>query len=46
MAPDIFNKIPDQIKNLPLQEFKKRFTELLVNKCYYSVQAFLNDNVL
>ncbi|KAJ8715498.1 hypothetical protein PYW07_009980 [Mythimna separata] len=46
MAPLVYNKIPDRIKNLPLQKFKKCLTELLVNKCYYSVQEFLNDNNL
>lgn len=45
MAPIIYNKIPNQIKNLPLQKFKKCFTELLVDKCYYSVQDFLDDNL-
>lgn len=45
MAPVVFNKIPDHMKTLPLMKFKKCFTELLVDKCYYSVQDFLNDTL-
>lgn len=37
-----FNKISIQIKNLPLQKFKKRVTELLVEKYYIIILSLLS----
>lgn len=44
MAPKIYNKIPDSIKQLPLHNFKKIMYSLLIEKCYYTVEDFLNDS--
>lgn len=46
MGPIIYNKIPDSIKKYPIAMFKKKLTALLVEKCYYSVNDFLNDSNL
>lgn len=42
-APRIYNKIPDQIKKLPVHKFKKTLQKILIDKCYYTVNEFLND---
>lgn len=43
MAIKIFNKIPDKIKNLPINKFKKELTIWLLDKCFYSVnELFCN----
>lgn len=46
IAPKIYNKIPDNIKHMPLVKFKKALTLLLTDKCYYKIEDFLNDNNL
>lgn len=46
MGPIIFNKIPDKIKTQTTRVFKKKMTDLLINKCYYTVCEFLNDKCL
>lgn len=43
MAPLVYNKLPNNVKEQPLTKFKKHVTELLLHKCYYSVQEFLDD---
>jgi FtsZ-interacting cell division protein YlmF len=43
MAPKIYNKIPSAIKKLQLGHFKNKLKLLLINKCYYNIQQFLND---
>ena len=45
MAPVIFNKLPNCIKDKPLIKFKKLLSSLLTEKCYYSVTDFLNDEL-
>jgi hypothetical protein len=44
MAPRIFNKIPDKIISLDIRNFKKQLTLFLIDKCYYSINYFFNDN--
>lgn len=44
MASKIYNKVPDSIRTLPLSKFKKALSSLLIEKCYYTVPDFLNDN--
>lgn len=46
VAPQIYNKIPDEIKCMPLQKFKKTLNGLLLEKCYYTLDEFLNDESL
>lgn len=43
MGPDIFNKIPPEIRDAPFQKFKKKLILLLLEKCYYSIDDFLAD---
>lgn len=43
MGPAIYNKIPDEIKELNSYKFKKKLTSILLEKCYYSITDFLND---
>lgn len=43
MAPRIYNKIPLGIRLLDIVPFKTKLTKLLIQKCYYSIQEFLND---
>lgn len=45
MAIKIFNKLPKDIKDLPLNFFRKKLCQLLLNKCYYGVNEYLNDNL-
>lgn len=45
MAPRIYNKIPKDIIQLDLKIFKRKMTELLITKCYYSVTQYLNEAV-
>lgn len=45
MAPIIFNKLPNCIKDKPLIKFKKLLSSLLTEKCYYSVSDFINDEL-
>lgn len=46
VAPKIFNKIPDAIKCMPLKKFKKCLHKLLVEKCYYALDDYFNDNTI
>ena len=43
MSIKIFNKLPDDIKTLPLETFKKKLKSVLIKKCYYEVSNFWND---
>lgn len=43
MAPIIFNKIPNIIKDLDIVQFRKKLFKLLIDKCYYSVLEFMSD---
>lgn len=43
MAPKIYNKLPNSIKDMTLLTFKRTLFKLLVTKCYYDVQDFIND---
>lgn len=45
MAPKIYNKIPDVYKNLNTNLFRKKLKMLLIDKCYYNIDEFLNDNL-
>lgn len=45
IAPQVFNKLPKQMKKLNLNGFKKELKELLCKKCYYNLNDFLNDNL-
>lgn len=45
MAPIIFNKLPNSIKDQPFRKFKQLLSSLLLKKCYYSVTDFLNDEL-
>lgn len=44
IAPKIYNKIPENIKKMPLVKFKKTLASLLIDKCYYKIEDFLNDS--
>lgn len=46
MAVRIYNKIPDGIKQLPIHKFKNNMKKMLINKCYYNINEYLNDNSL
>lgn len=43
MAVRIFNKLPDEIKQLPLPIFKNRLRNYLIDKGYYSVKEYLDE---
>lgn len=43
MAPLVYNKLPNNVKELLLTKFRKHVTELLLRNYYYSVQKFLDD---
>lgn len=44
MGPNIYNKLPTELKTLNIMLFKKRLKNILVNKCYYNVKDYLNDS--
>ena len=44
MAPKIYNKIPNDIKNCNIKVFKNKLKMILANKCYYSIDQFLNED--
>ena len=44
MSTTIYNCIPNHIKGLEKYEFKRQLTDMLIDKCYYSVKDFLNDS--
>lgn len=46
MAPIVYNKIPSSYKVLNDNRFNKCFKKLLLEKCYYTINEFLNDNFL
>lgn len=43
MAPAVYNKIPNSIKSLNCNLFKKKMQQLLVERCYYHLSEFLTD---
>lgn len=43
IAPRIYNKVPNAIKQLPVLKFKKTLKNVLIQKCYYTIDDFLND---
>lgn len=43
MAPKIYNKIPEKYKSLNKNLFRANLKSFLVEKCYYTIQDFLND---
>jgi hypothetical protein len=44
MCIKIFNRLPDELKKLPITTFKKKLFSFLVEKCYYSLNDFLCNN--
>lgn len=45
MAVKLFNKLPPQIKELPVKNFKGKIKSFLVKQAFYSVQEYLNFNI-
>ena len=43
MAPLLYNKLPNAIKELNITMFKSKLKKMLIHKCYYTVTEFLND---
>lgn len=39
---NLYNKLPDDIKSLGLENFKRTLRNLLIENCFYSVDDFLN----
>lgn len=46
MGPMIYNKVPHSFKDNSTNIFKSKLTKLLLAKCYYAVNDFLNDTTL
>lgn len=46
MAPKIYNKIPNNFKDLHNPQFKSKLSLLLHDKCYYSIDEFMSDKLL
>lgn len=46
MAINLYNKLPEILKNLCVYQFKSKLFKLLLTKCYYSVTEFLDDKSL
>lgn len=45
-APIIYNNIPNYVKKLNTDQFKKTLKKILTEKAYYNVNEFLNDKSL
>lgn len=39
----IFNKLPNEIKTLPVKKLKLQLKNILINKAYYVIEEYLND---
>lgn len=46
LAPKIYNKLPDGIKDMPIVKFKTALQKFLTEKCYYRLDEFLNEKYL
>lgn len=44
MAPFIYNKIPLSLRELPTSLFQRKLRTILLNKSYYKINEFMNDN--
>lgn len=44
MAAKIYNKLKDNLKQLNNHNFKKKVKEILIDKAYYTVQEYLEDD--
>src|SRR5699024_11165629 len=44
-GPRFYNKLPAHIRSLNLQLFKSRVKLFLTEKCYYTIQEYLNDDL-
>ena len=44
MAPIIYNKLPNDLKELNLELFKKKIKNFLASKAYYDVKEFLMES--
>lgn len=42
----LYNQLPNSLKSLPKAKFRNEIKKLLLAKCYYTVDEFLNDNNL
>ena len=40
----IFNHLSNDIKNLPLTTFKRKLRSYLIEKCFYNLDEFFNNN--
>lgn len=43
MGPIIYNKLPKSYQKLDINEFKRKFKKILIDKCYYNIDEFLKD---
>lgn len=43
MGPVIYNKVPQEIRELNTNLFKKKLKDLLTARCYYRIDEFLQD---
>lgn len=44
-APAFFNKLPVRIRNIPLNQFKNKIKQFLLNRCFYSIDEFITYQV-
>lgn len=45
MAPTIYNKLPESLKDMKTSIFKIKLKRFLVNKSYYCINDYLNDDI-
>lgn len=44
-APTFFNKLPRNIRNIPLNSFKHKIKQFLIEKCFYSIEEFMSCQI-
>lgn len=45
LAIKAYNKLPPSFKTLKLNQYKKQIKDMLKDKCYYSFEEYISDNL-
>lgn len=45
IGPKIYNHLPDDLKQMTRKHFQRKLFDILLRKCYYSLQEFFEDKI-